>query len=118
MTLNLMTFLKRKPLRMKIKKAAAIFMLVTLLNQMFAPTVAYALTAGPTSPEATSFEPVDTTDMVNMLTGNFTYSLPLLEVPGPEGGYPLSLAYHAGIQPNEEASWVGLGWSLNPGAIA
>ena len=114
-----MTFYyKKKLLRIKIRKATALFILFTILNQMFAPMVAYALTAGPTSPEATSFEPVDTTDMVNMLTGKFTYSLPLLEVPGPEGGYPLSLAYHAGIQPNEEASWVGLGWSLNPGAIA
>ncbi|MEN0052354.1 MAG: putative Ig domain-containing protein [Mucilaginibacter sp.] len=93
-------------------------MLFTLLNQMFAPVVAYALTAGPTAPEATNFEPIDTTDMVNPLTGGFTYSLPLLEVPGPEGGYPLALSYHAGIQPNEEASWVGLGWSLNPGSIA
>jgi hypothetical protein len=99
------------------RKVIALFLLFTLLNQLFAPTVAYALTAGPTAPEATSFEPIDTTDMVNALTGNFTYSLPLLEVPGPEGSYPLSLSYHAGIQPNEEASWVGLGWTLNPGAI-
>lgn len=87
-------------------------------TQLIWPTVSYALTAGPTAPEATSFEPVDTTDMVNLLSGDLTYSLPLLEVPGPEGSYPLSLAYHAGIQPNEESSWVGLGWSLNPGAIA
>ncbi len=74
-------------------------------------------TSGPTAPEYTSFEPVDVTDMVNLATGDFTYSLPIIEVPGPEGGYPLSLSYHAGIQPNEEASWVGLGWTLNAGAI-
>ncbi|MEL7145779.1 MAG: hypothetical protein AAFO69_05390, partial [Bacteroidota bacterium] len=85
---------------------------------IFGPTAALALTSGPTAPEYTSFEPVDTTDMVNLNTGDFNYNLPLLEVPGPAGGYPLSLSYHAGIQPSEEASWVGLGWTLNPGAIA
>lgn len=85
--------------------------------ECLSPTLALALTAGPTAPEATSFEPVDTTDMVNPLTGSLTYNLPLLDVPGPEGGYPLSLSYHAGIQPDVEASWVGLGWTLNPGAI-
>jgi len=100
------------------KKAIALFLLFTILNQIIAPTAALALTAGPTAPEATNFEPVDTTDMVNPLTGSFTYNMPLLEVPGPEGGYPLALSYHAGAQPAEEASWVGLGWSLNPGAIA
>lgn len=100
-----------------IRKIMALTMLLILATNTFMPGVAYALTAGPTSPEATSFEPVDTTDMVNLNTGSFTYNLPLLEVPGPEGGYPLSLSYHAGIQPDLDASWVGLGWTLNPGAI-
>ncbi|PTQ92451.1 hypothetical protein C8P68_11251 [Mucilaginibacter yixingensis] len=108
-------FRKMKPGQ---RKAIAIFFALLIVNQFLFPCVALALTAGPTAPEATNFEPVDTTDMVNPLTGDFTYSMPLLEVPGPEGGYPLALAYHAGIQPNEEASWVGLGWTLNPGAIA
>ncbi|MEN7551261.1 hypothetical protein AAG747_25310 [Rapidithrix thailandica] len=98
-------------------RAIAVFCLFTLLTNLAAPTVAWALTAGPTAPEATSFEPVDTTDMVNLATGDFTYNIPLLEVPGPEGGYPLSLSYHSGIMPDEEASWVGLGWTLNPGSI-
>ncbi|MFM9841173.1 MAG: hypothetical protein ACKVOQ_23115 [Cyclobacteriaceae bacterium] len=95
---------------------AVVFILANLLN-VLAPTISWALTSGPTAPEATSFEPVDTTDMVNLATGDFTYNIPLLEVPGPAGGYPLSLSYHAGIQPNEDASWVGLGWTLNPGAL-
>ncbi|KKO90759.1 hypothetical protein AAW12_14545 [Sphingobacterium sp. Ag1] len=98
------------------RKIAAIWGAVFLL-QLVSPMAAVALTAGPTAPEATSFEPVDTTDMVNPLTGSFTYNLPLLEIPGPEGAYPLSLSYHAGIRPDVEASWVGLGWTLNPGAI-
>lgn len=99
------------------KKALAVFFLGLLAYETCFPAVAYALTSGPTSPEATSFEPVDTTDMVNLQTGDFTYNTPIIEVPGPEGGYPLSLSYHAGIQNDEEASWVGLGWTLNPGAI-
>lgn len=109
--------LLKKKHRNKITRVIVAFLLLSILNQVIAPTVAFALTSGPTAPEATSFEPIDTTDMVNPLTGDFTYNLPLLEVPGPEGGYPLSLSYHAGIQPNEDASWVGLGWTLNPGAI-
>ena len=40
-----------------------------------------------------------------------------MEVPGPEGGYPLVLSYHSGVGPNQPATWVGLGWTLNPGAI-
>ncbi|MFA5297479.1 MAG: hypothetical protein WC389_04650, partial [Lutibacter sp.] len=72
---------------------------------------------GPNAPEAASFEPVDATDMVNLVTGDLSYVLPLLNVPSPEGGYPIALSYHAGIAMDQEASWVGLGWSLNPGAI-
>ncbi len=80
--------------------------------------MAYALTSGPASPEFSSFEPVGTTDMVNLFSGDFTYNLPVIQIPGPEGsGYAMSLAYHSGVSHEEEASWVGYGWSLNPGAI-
>lgn len=102
----------------KTHKAVALFFLINFGFQIFAPAVSYALTSGPTAPEATSFEPVDTTDLVNLQTGDFVYNIPLLEVPGPAGSYPLSLSYHAGIQPDQEASWVGLGFTLNPGAIS
>lgn len=100
------------------RKAIAATLLILFVTNTFAPSISYALTSGPTQPEATSFEPVDTTDMVNLLTGSLTYNIPLIDVPGPEGGYPLALSYHAGIQPNEDASWVGLGWDLNAGAIS
>lgn len=103
-------------LRKQINLVAA-FLLVNFMANIAYPTVSYALTSGPTAPEATSFEPVDATDMVDMATGDFTYNIPLLEVPGPAGGYPLSLSYHANVTMGMEASWVGLGWSLNPGAI-
>ncbi len=72
---------------------------------------------GPVAPEAVSFEPVDANNMVNMLTGDFSYVIPLLTVPSPEGGYPIVLSYHGGVTMDQEASWVGLGWNINPGAI-
>lgn len=101
----------------KHRKAIAATCFLVFFTQIFFPAISYALTSGPTQPEANSFEPADTTDMVNLITGDLAYNMPLLEVPSPEGGYPLSLSYAAGIQPNMDASWVGLGWTLNPGAI-
>jgi hypothetical protein len=95
----------------------ATLLLLEITFDISFPIVSLALTAGPTAPEATSFEPVDTTDLVDLKTGDFTYNIPLLEVPGPAGGYPVSLSYHAGIQLDQEASWTGLGWTLNPGSI-
>ncbi|MHC0443879.1 hypothetical protein ACWA1F_00625 [Flavobacterium sp. 3-218] len=95
--------------------------IATFFLLIFFPTILpnnlFASNNGPVAPEATSFEPIDATDMVNLNTGDMSYVLPLLNVPSPEGGYPLSLSNHAGIAMDQEASWVGLGWSLNPGAI-
>lgn len=98
-------------------KVITAFLVVNFLASLVYPIASFALTSGPTNPDYTSFEPVDITDMVNLQTGDFVYNIPLLEVPGPAGGYPISLAYHAGIPVNRESSWVGLGWDLNPGAI-
>jgi len=98
-------------------KTIAIFLTINFLTSLLPVNLLFANTNGPKAPEAAGFEPVDATDMVNLVTGDFTYVLPLLNVPSPEGGYPLSLGYHAGIAMDQEASWVGLGWNLNPGAI-
>ena len=95
----------------------SVFLMLTFLPSMLPVNYVFASNNGPTAPEATSFEPVDATDMVNLSTGDLSYVMPLLNIPSPEGGYPLSLSYHAGIAMDQEASWVGLGWSLNPGAI-
>ena len=95
----------------------AAFIAVHFLSYETLVPVAYALTSGPTQPEVQGFEPFGTTDMVNLFSGDFTYNIPLFELPGPNGGYPFNLAYHGGITMDQEASWVGLGWSLNPGAI-
>ncbi|MGX1931307.1 hypothetical protein [Flagellimonas sp. 2504JD4-2] len=98
-------------------KMIAVFLTLIFLPSLLPVNMLWASNNGPTTPEATSFEPVDATDMVNLSTGNLSYVLPLLNVPSPEGGYPLALSYHAGIAMDQEASWVGLGWNLNPGAI-
>ncbi len=98
------------------RKAAMVMLLSMVINTASIIDV-HALTSGPTQPEVQSFEPAGTTDMVDMFTGDFTYNIPLFELPGPNGGYPFNLAYHAGISTDQEASWVGLGWNLAPGAI-
>lgn len=95
-----------------------LFTAICMLGEMLWPTVAFALTSGPAQPEFSSFEPVATTNMVSDFTGDFTYNIPVVNIPGANGaGYALSLSYHAGASPEEEASWVGYGWTLNPGAI-
>jgi hypothetical protein len=91
--------------------AAGMFVIIISLR-------GFALTNGPVQQEYSSFEPVDVTDMVNLPTGDFSYVLPVGDVKGPAGvGYPIVLSYHGGIMNDQEASWVGLGWSLNVGAI-
>ncbi|MCB2411146.1 hypothetical protein [Hymenobacter lucidus] len=109
-----MSFLYRSATRKRI----AAFLLCLILSEIGFPSVSYALTGGPSQPEFSSFEPVSTNQMVDEFTGDFTYNLPVINIPGPQGSdYPLSLSYHSGATPEEEASWVGYGWSLNPGAI-
>jgi hypothetical protein len=68
---------------------------------------------GPTQPESQSFTSVNSNNMVDLFSGDFSYNIPLLDV----GGYPVNIAYHSGITMDEEASWVGLGWNINPGTI-
>lgn len=95
------------------QKAIAWFLLLVFAAETFYPVNAYALTSGPTTPEMSGFEPASTSNMVDLFSGDMTYNIPLLDV----GGYPVNLAYHSGSGPDDEASWVGFGWSLNPGAV-
>lgn len=54
---------------------------------------------------------------VDEFSGDFTYGIPILHVPGPNGGgHTVMLSYRSGANP-DHASWVGYGWSINPGAI-
>jgi len=68
---------------------------------------------GPGQPEMSSFQSVNSSDMVDKFTGDFSYNIPLMDV----GGYPINIAYRSGISMDQEASWVGLGWNINPGTI-
>ena len=69
---------------------------------------------GPASPEASSFKAAGADNLVNLFTGDFSYSIPLLDV----GGYPVNLFYSGGITMDQDASWVGLGWNINPGTVS
>jgi PA14 domain-containing protein len=68
---------------------------------------------GPGQPEMSSFQSVNSSDMVDKFSGDFSYNIPLMDV----GGYPINIAYRSGITMDQEASWVGLGWNINPGTI-
>ncbi len=93
-------------------RAIAFFLLMTILPGLF-PTPSYALTSGPSQPETQQFAPAGMDNMVDPFTGDFSYNIPLLDV----GGYPVNINYAAGITPDQESSWVGLGWNLNVGAV-
>lgn len=97
----------------KFSKVIAMSLAVTLFFEVVAPVKAYALTEGPSQPEFNSFTPLETSDMVNLTTGDFNYNIPIMDI----GGYPINLAYDSGITMDQEASWVGLGWNLNVGQI-
>jgi hypothetical protein len=80
-----------------------------ILLETFIPSFSFGLTSGPSQPEFSSFEPVATTNMVSDFSGDLTYNLPVVNIPGANGGgYALSLSYHSGASIEEEASWVGL----------
>ncbi len=98
------------------RKLISMLLLVVFLHSILAPRV-NAFTDGPQQNEYTTYETPGGSDLVNLLTGDFTFNLPLMTVPGPETSFPINLFYHSGISLEQEASWVGLGWNLNPGAI-
>ena len=81
--------------------------------QFLIPIKVYGLTSGPSQPEMKGFEPIGNSDMVDLFSGDFSYNIPLMDV----GGYPVNLAYHSGASMDDEASWVGYGWSLNVGSV-
>ena len=98
---------------LRYRKPIALFYLLVFSFSAFYPGVSWALTSGPSQPEMQGFQASSTSDMVDLFTGDFSYSVPLMDV----GGYPLQLSYRSGASIDDEASWVGYGWSLTPGVI-
>ena len=96
-------------LRRRIAATLAVLMIVETLQ----PVVALALTGGPSQPEVQGFKAIEATNMVDIFTGDFNYNLPLFEIEG----YPVNMSYNSNPRMDDEASWVGLGWTLNPGAV-
>ena len=72
-----------------------------------------AQTGGPGQPEFMQFQQAGTSNLVNPSTGSFSYQIPLFTI----GGYPMNLTYQSGIQMEDVASMVGLGWNLNAGSV-
>jgi hypothetical protein len=97
----------------RINKKIAIVFALLILHQAIFPNVALALTGGPSQPEVESFKPIGATDMVDLFTGDFSYNIPLMDV----DGYPINISYQSNPGMDDEASWVGLGWTLNPGVM-
>lgn len=94
-------------------RMASLLLSVLMLDSSILFSPLYGLTSGPSQPEASQFTPADISNLVDPFTGDFSYNIPLLDI----GGYPINLAYNAGVGMDQEATWVGLGWNLNIGAI-
>ncbi|MEO0473365.1 MAG: hypothetical protein AAF206_27385, partial [Bacteroidota bacterium] len=68
------------------------WVMVSHLAQILVPSISFAFTGGPGTPESSSFEPAGLSSMVDLATGDFMYNIPLLDVEG----YPINLSYHSG----------------------
>jgi hypothetical protein len=105
-----------KKINAHISKKQRVYSYVLLMVfsvSLFQPVTTYALTGGPSQPEFSKFSPASYDDMVNLFSGDFNYNIPIMDVEG----YPINLSYNSNLPVEEEASWVGTGWTLNPGAL-
>lgn len=98
----------------KKNKLAAFTLLAIHGLSVFYPGVSYALTNGPKAPESSQFQPASISNLVDPFSGDFSYNIPLLDV----DGYPVNIAYSSGGSMDDEASWVGYGWNINPGSVS
>jgi hypothetical protein len=90
-----------------VQKKEAVF-----AESKFAPKKVFI--GGPGQPEMQSFQATGVSNMVDLFSGDFSYNIPLMDV----GGYPINIHYSSGISMDQDASWVGLGWNINPGTIS
>jgi len=90
-------------------------MLVQLMNAQTSSTFIPKVNNVPSSPEAALLGRFGDIP-VGYYTGTANISIPLYTIK--DGGIeiPITLSYHSsGIKVTDEATWVGLGWSLEPG---
>jgi len=80
---------------------------------MASPVTAVAASQGGQA-ESSGFSLNSAENLVDPFTGDFNYSIPLMDVEG----YPITLSYNSNVSMNSEASWVGLGWNLNVGSVS
>lgn len=95
----------------KFKNSICFGLLFLILSNTFFASKLKAAPGGPTQPE--SIPSNFSKNNVDLFTGDFKYSIPLFDI----DGYPINISYSSNIGVDEEASWVGLGWTLNPGAV-
>lgn len=107
---NKITFLE-KIRRSKISKVTSGFMVsVILFGDVYSLK---ALSEGPKTPESSGFSALTPAENVSLYSGDFSYNIPLFTM----NDYPFNLTYNSNISMEQEASWVGLGWNLDIGAI-
>lgn len=85
-----------------------------ILKQPTIDLTSVSLTNGPGQAESNGYTLNSTDGLVDKFTGDFHYSIPLMDVEG----FPITISYNSNIGMTDEASWVGLGWNLNVGSIA
>ncbi len=102
-----------KLVKKKILKIVSVIVIISLLHQIAFPSIVLALTNGYTQPEVWDYQPVGATDNVSLLTGAFSYTIPVTSVPE----YPMAIGYRSGIKPDQEAGMFGLGFHGFSGAI-
>jgi hypothetical protein len=90
---------------------SSFLLVVFLINTSY--NVLYGGTGGPYQQDYIGITPINRTELVDKFTGKFNYNIPLLVI----GDCPINIAYDANVTMGTEASWVGLGWTLNPGSV-
>ncbi|KAA9324909.1 hypothetical protein [Adhaeribacter soli] len=100
--------------KLRIIRLTAFVLAINITLEAFFPVVAYALTSGPTTPEVYGHQPVDATDNVSLVTGDFNYTIPITSIPE----YPMAIGYSSQAGMDQEAGIFGFGINGFTGAIA
>ncbi len=99
--------------RSRSMRITSVLLILLLLVDIFNP-LALAQSIGPGQADNSVYSPTGSSEMVDLFTGDFNYSIPVMDV----DGYPISLSYNGDVKMDQDASWVGLGWSLNAGNLS